>query len=173
MAFTQDRRAKIGIGGRRMKNENPRHGGNVAGPGDSNEQTHSTTPPRNDQQNHSTLHVPPTCAPSNAGRCLVAVALRCKEFDELAVKILPATPAVFGGQWFYLTNGEVTAEKFADAVSGETIIEIHEATDEFANVGGSQTEIDELLGAVARLAAHSLGKRHCEGVIDGDDESLI
>jgi hypothetical protein len=58
-------------------------------------------------------------------------------------------------------------------VSGETIVEIRDATTEFSNVGASEIEIGKLLRAIARLAAFCLGKRHCVGVIEGDDESLV
>jgi hypothetical protein len=173
MALTQDRRAKIGIGGRRMKNENPRHGGNVAGAGDSNEQTYFTTPPQDDQQNDSPLHVAPTCAPGDASARLVAVNLYCKEADALAPPILPATPAVLGHRWFYVVRGKAPTESFLDPVFGGTVLEIRDATSEFANIRAAEIGTDKLCKAVARLAAHCLGKRYCEGVLEADDESLV
>src|SRR5262249_42619244 len=108
------------------------------------------------------------CELGNASSYLVAVILCCKEADELAATILPATPAVFGDRWFFLVTGEAAPEKFVDPVSGETIVEIRDATAEFANVGASTIELDELLKAVKQLAAHTLGRRYCEVVIDGD-----
>jgi hypothetical protein len=125
------------------------------------------------ERSNSALPVAPTCEFGNASSCLVAVILCCKETAELAAAVLPATPAVFGDHWFYLARGKTPAERFVDPVSGETIVEIREATREFAETGASEIEIGELLRAVGRLAAHCLGKRHCDGVIDGDDESLI
>jgi hypothetical protein len=99
--------------------------------------------------------------------------LCCKEAVELATTILPVTAAVFGDLWLYLVRGTARTECFADPVSGEAIVEIREATTEFANVGASTIELGKLLKAVGQLAAHTLGRFYCEGVIDGDVESLI
>jgi hypothetical protein len=122
-------------------------------------------------ENQPALHVMPTSDLGNAGTCLVG--LYCKEAEELAATILPVTAAVFGDRWLYLVRGTALTESFADPVSGETIVEIRDATAEFADVGASTIELGELLKTVGQLAAHTLGRRYCEGVIDGDVESLI
>jgi hypothetical protein len=173
MAFTSNGRAKASIGGSRMKNENPHRDGVAAGAVDSNEQTGFTTPSQDDQQNRSAQHSAPTCMPDNPSGCLVAVDLNCIEATELAAKILPKTTAVYDRCWFYLIKGTLSAEKFLNPVSDNALVQIRDSTAEFANVGASEIEIGELLKTVTRLAAFSLAKRYCEGVVDGDDESLI
>jgi hypothetical protein len=121
-------------------------------------------------ENQSARHAMPTCELGNSDTCLVS--LCCKEAAELAAAILPVT-AVFGDSWLYLVRGTALTENFVDPMSGETIVEIRDATTEFANVGASAIELDELLKAAGQLAALTLGRRYCEVVIDGDVESLI
>jgi hypothetical protein len=90
-----------------MTKENPhRAGPGATGAVDCNKQTEFTTPPQDDQQNHFALHAAPSPAPGDASGCLVAVAIYCKEAAELASKILPSTPAVFGRQWLYLVKSK-------------------------------------------------------------------
>jgi len=128
----------------------------------------------NDQQNHSsTLHIAPPRVPGDTSNCLVAVVLHCKEADELAAAMLPATAAVFGEHWLYLAEGKAPAERFTDPQSGQPIVEIRDATSEFTAVGASTVDAKELFRTAARLAAFCLSRRHCDGVIDGDDENLI
>jgi hypothetical protein len=104
---------------------------------------------------------------------LVAVDLNCSEATELAAKILPTTAAVYAHRWFYFVKSTLPDENFADPVFDKALLEIRDVTAEFANIGAAEIEIRELLRAVARLAAFSLAKRYCEGVIDGDEESLV
>jgi hypothetical protein len=121
---------------------------------------------------HPALQVAPTCELDNDS-CLVAVTLCCKEAVELAADMLPATPAVFSDRWFYLTRGETPAERFVDPALGESVVEIRDADAEFAHVGASTIDAGKLLSAVARLAAFCLARRHCNGVVDSDDECLV
>ena len=97
----------------------------------------------------------------------------CKEAVELAADMLPARPAVFGDRWFYLARGETPAERFVDPALGEAVVEIRNADAEFAYVGASTVDAGTLLSAVARLAAFCLARRHCDGVVDSDDECLV
>jgi hypothetical protein len=110
---------------------------------------------------------------SEQSGCLVAVDLRCIEATELAAKILPTTAAVYARRWFYFVKSTLPDENFADPVFDEVLLEIRDVTAEFANIGAAEIEIRELLRAVGRLAAFCLAKRYCDGVVDGDDESLI
>src|ERR1700722_9023189 len=104
---------------------------------------------------------------------LVAVDLICSESTELAAKILPTTPAVYGRNWLYIVKGRPPLMKFADPVSDQALVQIKDASAEFSNVGAPEIEGGELLRSVALLAAFCLATRYGEGVIDGDEESLI
>jgi len=110
---------------------------------------------------------------SEQSGCLVAVDLSCMEATELAARILPTTAAVYAHRWFYFVKSTLPDENFADPVFDKALVEIRDVTAEFANIGASEVEIGQLLRAVGRLAAFSLAKRYCEGVVDGDDESLV
>jgi hypothetical protein len=90
-------------------------------------------------ENQSARHAMPTCELGNSD-CLVS--LCCKEAAELAAAILPVT-AVFGDSWLYLVRGTALTENFVDPMSGEMIVEIRDATAEFANVGASAIELDD------------------------------
>jgi hypothetical protein len=103
---------------------------------------------------------------------LVVVDLSCIEAAELGAKILPATTAVYDHSRFYIVEGELSAESFEDPVSNKKLVRIGDASADFANIDAAEIEADILLRAVARIAAFSLAKRYCEGVIDGDEESL-
>jgi hypothetical protein len=104
---------------------------------------------------------------------LVSVGLSCIEATELAAKILPITAAIYDRRWFYFVKFTLPDENFLDPVFDKALVEIRDVTAEFANIGAAEIEIRELLRAVGRLAAFSLAKRYCEGVRDGDDESLV
>ena len=118
------------------------------------------------------LHNRPSLNSEQSG-CLVAVDLSCMEATELAAKILPTTAAVYARRWFYFVKFTLPDEDFVDPVFDKAFVEIRDVTAEFANIGAAEIEIRELLRAVGRLAAFSLAKRYCEGVVDGDDESLV
>jgi hypothetical protein len=104
---------------------------------------------------------------------LVVVDLSCIEATELAAKILPTTAAVYDRCWFYIVKGKLSAQHFADPVSDKALVQIGDSCAEFANIGASEIEADALLRAVARLAAFCLAERYCDGVVDGDEESLV
>jgi hypothetical protein len=110
---------------------------------------------------------------SEQSGCLVAVDLSCIEATELAAKILPTTAAVYARRWFYFVKSTLPDDNFADPVFDKALLEIRDVTAEFANIGAAEIEIRELLRAVGRLAAFCLAKRYCDGVVDGDDESLV
>jgi hypothetical protein len=104
---------------------------------------------------------------------LVVVELSCIEAVELAPKILPPTAAVYDRNWFYWTKGSLPSQQFVDPVTAGILVRIGDASAEFSNIGASEIEIGEMLRAVARLASFCMAKRYCEGVIDGDEESLV
>ena len=104
---------------------------------------------------------------------LISVDLSCFEATELAAKILPTTAAVYARRWFYFVRSTVPDDNFADPLSDKALLEIRDVTAEFASIGAAEIELRELLRAAGRPAAFSLAKRHCEGVVDGDDESLV
>jgi hypothetical protein len=104
---------------------------------------------------------------------LVAVDLRCAEARRLAQKLLPVTTAVFGHRRIYRVCDVASAEQFVDPATKTVIVEIQVVTLEFANVAESSVDPNELRKAVARLSAFCLAWRHCEGAVDGDDESLV
>ena len=103
---------------------------------------------------------------------LVVVDLSSSEVTELAAKILPPSAAIYDHNWFYLVKGRLPLEEFVDPVIAGALVEIGDASADFSNIGASEIGADTLLKAVARLAAFCLAKRYCEGVVDGDEESL-
>jgi hypothetical protein len=113
----------------------------------------------------------PTALPT--GFQLIVVELLCVEAVDLAPGILPATPAAFGRCWIYRVSGRAAIEQFEDPVTREILFVTRDVTSEFANVAESAISPEELLRAVARLAAFCLARRHCDGVVDDDDETLI
>ena len=114
--------------------------------------------------------------------------------NELADKILPATTSIFGrkskpgSHRLYRVAGKVPTVKFVDPVTGKMIHEIRgdgsqtvfpgsthpsgELIDWILDGEPAPIDLKELIRAGARLAAHVLGQRYCNGVVAGDDASL-
>jgi hypothetical protein len=118
----------------------------------------------------------------------------CPEANSLADKILPATPSIFGrkskpgSHRVFRVAGKVPTIKFLDPVSGKMIHEIRGDGSQTVFPGSTHPsgetiewsidgepaaiKVEELVRAGARLAAHVLGQRYCEGVVAGDDAGL-
>jgi hypothetical protein len=128
------------------------------------------------------------------GNGLVDVDLDCAEAIDLAPEILKPTATIFGrkskleSHWVYAVEGRCSTEKFADPLTGGTIIElrgdgglqtvfpgsIHESGEPiewfdgevFGNRVPATIETERLRKEVRKLAAYSLVKRYHKG--DGD-----